>query len=373
VGDPDPADDTSIYSSCYRYRIDYGKTPGKNWTEEAITVDPKRYPHDPRLQDMWIFTRVVRWKGQRIMYGRRQIGPETWFWRFDGEIAVPAAMYYPHGARKGAWPPDHPDGPFLWVDANGDGTIQAEEYQKVAVRRGNNGICVDDAGDIWLSDYYVKDGPSMTRIPFGGLNKSGAPTWDLSKASVVPVPTVAGDQLICKWNYDPARDRMYLGMFTEKRPHPTWPRANAWEQCSVGPVIRCWGDWSKKPRLLWETDKNGFEGSKGPGGKPVTQHKAWSVEGDHLFAAYTRLQEQIAVDVYQTSDGKFLGTLLPSEEIGPTGWVDGNDAVQAHRRSDGTYVILVEECWMGKNLVFLWRPGGGGTGTTPARPPGRRN
>jgi hypothetical protein len=33
-----------------------------------------------------------------------------------------------------------------------------------------------------------------------------------------------------------------------------------------------------------------------------------------------------------------------------------NDAVQSHRRADGTYVVFAEEVWMAKGLYFLWKP-----------------
>ena len=43
---------------------------------------------------------------------------------------------------------------------------------------------------------------------------------------------------------------------------------------------------------------------------------------------------------------------------GNAGWQDMPYAVQALKRKDGEYLILVEEDWRGKNLLYRWRPDG---------------
>ncbi len=85
--------------------------------------------------------------------------------------------------------------------------------------------------------------------------------------------------------------------------------------------------------------------------------KAWSFEEDFAFVAYSWQDERLAVDVYDLNTGKRTGRLLPTSEVGSTtGWIDMNDAVQSHRRADGTYVVFAEEVWMAKGLYWLWKP-----------------
>ena len=103
-GDADPQEPTSVYSTRRRYELDYSKGPGEGWREAAVTLDPLRYPQDPRR----CFTpefgmRMYRLGGQKIMLGKQQMSEKVFFWRFNGEIAVPAAMYFPKGLpRAGA-------------------------------------------------------------------------------------------------------------------------------------------------------------------------------------------------------------------------------------------------------------------------------
>ena len=52
-----------------------------------------------------------------------------------------------------------------------------------------------------------------------------------------------------------------------------------------------------------------------------------------------------------------VGRLLPTADLGGvTGWIDMNDAVQSHRRKDGSYLVTCEEVWMAKGLFWLWKP-----------------
>jgi hypothetical protein len=506
--DADPGDDTSIYSPGHRYVLDYAKAPGESWREAAVTLNPQKYPDDPRLRvDPWMAVRMYRLGGHKFMLGKPQMHPEQYLWRFDGEIAVPAAMYYPQGVTRrerqaqnfsarwtgmlrprvsgphrliarctggvtlwvdgakridewnargthefettvalqvgtrvplkvefcqrgtgsrlqllwqepnGAleaipataffrgtgsapglraefyagtnlddasdtpddpeprtttpavmrvdaqldypvftaprfhppapdWPPHHPNGPFLWVDANGDGQMQAAEY--AAAPAGSQATMLDPDGTLWTNTGGWKAGTGkITRVPFAGLNACGAPTWAFEKATATPIPTDTGIQHLSKLAYDPARDRMILGVWSADHPFT----GGGWEQMSVGPEIQCFNHWSTTPALAWKTATTGRLPNS-----PAKIQKAWSLEGDYLFCTYTRKSDQSAVDVYRTADGTFLGMLLPTSEVGSTGWIDMNDAIQTHRRADGTYVVFTEEDWMAKGLYFLWKP-----------------
>ncbi len=497
--DADPQADTSVYAAGRRYELDYTKPPGRSWKEAAITLDPLSYPHDPRLhRGYWISSRMFRLGGRKIMLGQTQMGNQMYWWRFDGEIAVPAAMYFPRGVRmrikhakhfSGRWsgwlqprvtgkhtirlnhddgarvklgdawvingwkrhgretatiemkagkrvplvveyrqftgasrldlswqepgkdeletipaavlfraaegadaglqaeffkdtklqrsvqkridpdiryrafvgdpataefgnpkpkgyPPQHPLGPFLWVDANGDGDMQQAEYQ--AVPPGSHAAMMDVNGDLWINTGGWKpDQGKISKVPFTGCNKHGVPTWDFAKSTEKPIPTDTGIHRLSKLSYDAVNDCLYLGVWTRKHPFP----GGGWEQMSVGPVVQCYANWSTAPKLRWETVVVPPEGLKGK------VPKAWSIEPDYTFIGYTWKHKKLAVDIYDNRNGKRVGRLLPTQEIGGvTGWIDMNDGIQTHKRADGTYVVFTEEVWMAKGLYFLWQP-----------------
>ena len=257
------------------------------------------------------------------------------------------------GAPKAeGYPRNHPHGPFIWSDKNGDGDMQADEY--IDAPAGSQALMMDANGDIWVNTggWGANEG-SITRIPFAGLTKQGVPTWDTARATSIPIPADTGIQYLSKLAYDAANDRMYLGVWTKAHPFPD----GGWEQMSVGPVVQRFDQWSVAPKLAWERDVR-VKDLRSEKEDRTAVAKAWAFEDEHLFIAYTRKFDQEAVDVYRTRDGQRLGMLLPTDDIGSsTGWVDMNDAVQTHRRADGTYVIFLEEVWMEKNLYYLWKPG----------------
>ena len=53
------------------------------------------------------------------------------------------------------------------------------------------------------------------------------------------------------------------------------------------------------------------------------------------------------------------GSFVPGPEVGGNaGWLDMPYAMDATRRKDGEYLLLVEEDWRGKNLLYRWKPEG---------------
>ncbi len=290
--------------------------------------------------------RMLRIGAQTVMFGKQQMGSELFFWRFAGEIAIPAAMYWPDGSKDPAYPPHRPDGPFMWSDANGDGRMQAGEYKKAP----ECGQCmsVDALGNIWLNQKgWEAEKGVIARLACLGIDQRGVPTWNSTPDHVRPIPRDSGISHLSKIFYDAAQDRMYLGVWTPNHPHP----GGGWEQMDVGAELQRFDSWTTAPKLAWKTSLIPPEGliGKAP--------KAWSFEAEYVFIGSTWQHEQMAVDVIRLSDGKRQGRLLPTADIGgATGWLDMNDGIQSHRRKDGTYIVFLEEVWMAKGIFFQWRP-----------------
>ena len=209
---------------------------------------------------------------------------------------------------------------------------------------------LNDVGDIVVNTGGWDAGTgAITIIPCTGVDAHGVPLWDVAKLRSTPIPTAGGIQQLSKLNYDAANDRMYIGAWTDDHPFA----GGGWEQMTTGAMLLRFDHWSKQPELAWRTSIMPPEGMVTGTPSP----KAWSFEQDYAFIAYTSQDERLAVDVYHLTDGKRVGRLLPTAEIGSTtGWIDMNDAVQSHRRDDGTYVVFIEEVWMAKGLYWLWKP-----------------
>ena len=63
------------------------------------------------------------------------------------------------------------------------------------------------------------------------------------------------------------------------------------------------------------------------------------------------------VTMFDVADGAKADTMSPGAAVGHnSGWIDMIHAIHACQRSNGEYLVLVEEDWRGKNIVYQWRP-----------------
>ena len=93
-----------------------------------LTLDKFRYPDDQRLHNHThsaasVFVRRI--EGKRFLYLTGMFAHQISIYRFDGEIAVPSAIF---SRDHSTWPTNQPaTGSWLWHDKNGDGSIQSNE------------------------------------------------------------------------------------------------------------------------------------------------------------------------------------------------------------------------------------------------------
>jgi hypothetical protein len=80
--------------------------------------------------------------------------------------------------------------------------------------------------------------------------------------------------------------------------------------------------------------------------------------GDYLFVGMVKPdQGKQYTHILRLSDGQYIGSLSPGTEVGgQAGWQDMPYSIQALKRKNGEYLILVEEDFRGKNLLYRWRP-----------------
>jgi hypothetical protein len=346
--DADPGDDKQVYTKDSRYELDYTKATGEGWphagwAHKAWTVHRFKYPNDPRLHIRQEGARVVRLRDGKRLLGCQWDGHLA-VYRFDGEIAVPAAVFARHGSGRDQWPPNNPleDRAWMWADANGDGEFQANEFEAVAEK----GIDVmrawhlDDEGTAWIGEQKG----TIHRFP---LQKSGPPYSVATRILMKAPPEVTHVRFM---KHLPASDTMYLATYSKDNPMETWyPMARE---------IRRYDRWSREPKAAWTIVlPYRFVNNRGKDIQPIS----FDAEGDYVFVAFDwgsdEKRKNGEIVAYKASDGSRVGSFWVGPEVGGrSGCIDFGSAIHAHRRSDGTYVIFAEEDEFAKIVYYLWKP-----------------
>jgi hypothetical protein len=315
--------------------MDYSKSSGQEWSYKGYTVDKFRYPDDLRLQNSVHGTTSVfvrRIEGKRFLYLTGMFADHLAIYRFDGEIAVPSAIF---SRKHSKWPANQPAvGSWLWQDKNGDGYIQSDEYESLGAENDSIwGWEVDSKGDVWQASEagYIK------HYRYQGLDTHGSPIYTSAASEVIPMPAPFNKLLRVK--YFPDTDVMYLGGYTVDRPH------TGEEWGIVGTEIVRYDNWTKDKKLRWRiTLPYDLKAN------PMLIIKAMDVAGDRVFAVDSINAE---VYVYDTGTGVFVTKLTPGTEVaGESGWIDIPYALRAYRRANGEYVVFVEEDEKAKVIVY---------------------
>ncbi|MEG4352952.1 hypothetical protein QUA74_24840 [Microcoleus sp. LAD1_D3] len=334
--DADPGTDgLDVFTKHEHFVMDYSKENGQEWSYKAYTLDKFRYPDDPRLHNEThsaasVFVRRI--EGKRFLYLTGMFAHQISIYRFDGEIAVPSAIF---ARDHSTWPTNQPaTGSWLWHDKNGDGSIQRNEYESLGAEDdGIWGWEVDSNGDVW----QASESGAIRHYPFQGLDTYGTPIYNAATPEKIPMP--APFKSLARIKYYPDTDVMYLGGYTVDRPHI----GEEWG--IVGTEIVRYDNWTRNKTLRWRITL-----PYDPKANPMLIIKAMDVAGDRVFAVDSRKAE---VYVYDTGTGAFVTKLTPGTEVaGETGWVDIPYALRAYRRANGEYVVFVEEDAKAKVIVY---------------------
>ncbi|MDJ0534554.1 MAG: hypothetical protein QNJ70_19080 [Xenococcaceae cyanobacterium MO_207.B15] len=332
--DVDPATDgNNVFTKQEHFVMDYNQETGQEWTYKSYTVDKFSYPDDPRLHNnnhssASVFIRRIN--NQRFMFMTGMFANHLSVFRFDGEIAVPSAIF---ARSHSKWPENQPnDGSWLWRDLNGDGAIQDNEYQDLG--KADNSIWgweIDSNGDVWQASEkgYVK------HYLFQGLDSYGSPIYDSMASETIEMP--APFTRLERIKYFPDTDVMYLTGYTTDNPKI----GKEWG--IVGTEIIRYDNWSSDKNLKWRIILP-YE----PESKLII--KAVDIAGDRVFAVESRSAE---VQVYDAITGEFIMTLSPGSEVSnESGWVDIPYGLRAYQRQNGEYLVFVEENAKAKVLLY---------------------
>jgi hypothetical protein len=143
--------------------------------------------------------------------------------------------------------------------------------------------------------------------------------------------------------YDPDTDTMYVTGYTPDTPVDR----GFWKE--VGRVLVRYDKWSSgNPvqryaiTLPWQTQS-----------KPIATIIGLTVEGQYIFG----VEPVGAVHVWDKDSGKEIGVIRPGPEVGgASGWVDVPNGISAAKRTNGEYLVFVEEDARGKVMMYRWKP-----------------
>ncbi|BAZ27762.1 NHL repeat-containing protein [Cylindrospermum sp. NIES-4074] len=346
--DADPqTDGVDLFTKQEHYLMNYSQPAGKQWIYKNYTLNHFKYPQDPRLHTSPDATFVRRIQGQRFLYITDMYGGFLQIYRFqpgsEGKIAIPAGMFVgSNGTDKksisGSWPPYQPaKGEWIWRDRNGNGAFDQNEYDSSQDYPYMGGWWVDSQGDVWKT-MRSPDGVGIRHYPLQGLDGKGNPIYTYSSMQKQKTPSLFTD--LRRIEYFPKTDTMYLSGFTVDHP------AFGDDTGVAGSEIVRFDNWSKGNRKVRSRIDIPYDTT----GKREVSTAAMSVAGDYVFAATVKTAE---VYVYNAATGEPVHKLKPGPEVGgETGWVDIPYGIRAFRRSNGEYLVFVEDNWKGKVLMY---------------------
>jgi hypothetical protein len=339
--DADPGTDgLDVFTKHEHFVMDYSKKNGQEWSYKAYTLDKFRYPDDPRLHNQThsvasVFVRRI--EGKRFLYLTGMFAHQISVYRFDGEIAVPSAIF---ARNHSTWPTNQPaTGSWLWHDKNGDGSIQSNEYENLGAADDSIwGWEVDSNGDVW----QASESGAIGHYPFQGLDTYGTPIYNAATSKKIPMP--APFKSLARIKYFPETDTMYLTGYTNQRP-------NIKGSGIVGTEIIGYDNWSNSRNIRWRVALP-YQPSDNPdpGAKNFVVIKAMDITGDRIFATSVLDAE---VYVYDTVTGTSIAKLTPGIEVArESGWVDIPYGLRAYQRANGEYVVFVEEDAKAKVIMY---------------------
>ena len=350
LADFDAETGRDIYSKEERFTVDFSKPAGQQAVYAAYTVNPWKYPDDPRLHIWSANAWFLKLQGVPVLFvsnmGQDYVQACRFNFAMDGETAVPAALFSKKQVKRkpDGWPRGQPaDGAWCWTDRNGDGAMQADEYEAVE-KAGGGCMFVDVQGTLWRVFREAAYG-----VAFKGFSEKGVPQWAWKDAREVARPVEISE--LRRFKVDVERDIVAFGGDAGADKHQHWK--------PMGPMVAVYRDALKgKPVKLWSAVLPYSKGSKG---HESAEPMSFEIAGDFLFVCYTRgLAEDNTkwafVKVYGLADGRFIGNLVPERVTGELGLLDLEDALRVQRLRDGSYVLFLEDDYKAKNVMMRWRP-----------------
>lgn len=369
----DPASGgTQIYQNNGRFKMDYTKSPGSSWSFEGVTVDPFKYPDDPRLVIPMQATWIRRINGKLFQFNSDMVGGYMAVFRFTdtSEIAIPQAYICAYEDRTNVWGYDSAPAfirnetnkrvRWYWIDNNGDGKHQQSEFGLYENwNLYNKALDVDENGNIWFGgigdvDNYFRNG-GISVIRTNGINSNGVLTFDIGDIQRYNVPYSTNGGMCNKIKHIVPNDVLYMAEGPDEYFMTT---------------IRVYDHFTSNIRrnqvcsVDLGTDFNGQYPNihLDQGTDQMTLPMGFTADADYIYVGYLDLGRYSRVrgeiTVYDAH------TCSPVGWIGPTSVTGGfgspvdmpNGAIQVTNSPGGWKTITIEEDGSGKIMVYRWHP-----------------
>jgi hypothetical protein len=334
--DPD-SDGIDVYTKHEHFVMDWRKPPGQQWTYKGFTIDPFRYPQDPRLAANPATTTVFvrRIQGKLFLFVTDMFARILYLYRQErnSEIFIPCGLFgsYLYEGTNFPWNLTF-QGEYLWRDRKGSGSFRSDDYEKMGEPDPTYwGWEIDERGDVWKAS----ESNQIKCYHFQGFDNFGAPIYSRKAITVEPAPSPF--TLLCRIKYFSRTDTMYLAGYTTDRPKIDQGYG------TVGSVIARYDHWSTTKTLRYQIPVPYDVGAS-------VHTKAMDVAGDRVFAVM--LQTPL-ITVWNATTGEEVMQMSPGQEVyGQSGQVDIPYGLRAFQRSNGDYLVFVEEDWKGKVIVY---------------------
>lgn len=371
VADADPASDgRDVYLNAKRFRMDYSKTPGKSWSLAAVTLDPFKYPKDPRLTMPMETQWVRRIDGKKFQFNTNMVGDFVYVARFTdtSEIAIPTAFFcYFNDLQSVAWADTLPNWTrneenkkvrWYWIDRNGDGAPQAKEFgtwENWAMY--NQGIDIDDQGNIWFggrgpASQVIEEG-GVSMIPVTGVLPNGLPDIRIDSVLRYSIPFAEFDGYVPRLKYLASKDRMFMATAPN-----TWfsNRIYVYDNFrKASPVAaRCSID-------LGYDDKDQAEIHLDQGTDVMTLPFSFTADSEYVYVGYLDngrfSRRRGEVTIYDAKTCQTVGWMAPGKDMGYTaGTVEIVNGLNVAVLANGDRVVFEEEDGYGKVIAYKWTP-----------------
>ena len=333
----DPTTGIDLYTKNAHFLMDWSKSDGEEQQLINLTFNNIKYPNDPRIDYQGNghtggpFLRILN--GHKIQYNNNMYG-EMFITRFEGEIGIPCGFI---------------NDQQFWYDRNGDG--YREDSEIAPTELGDcMGYYVDENGDVWILNQSGK----IYKFRFSGIDKNDVPKYTTENLETFSKPAESTITTFRRIVYLPEDDILLLGGGNEEHPVQHWK--------PMGPVVEKYEAWSKTSRKVF-TKVLPYQIHDGK--HETYEPFGMSIAGDYIFIVF---QGKVpdhnlprgTVGVYELKSGDLKGYMFTPESFATEhlGIMDVIWAVNAYKRSNGEYVVFIEEDGRSKVTMFRWNPDG---------------
>ncbi|MDR0327714.1 MAG: hypothetical protein LBI05_05395, partial [Planctomycetaceae bacterium] len=381
----DPDDETIVYTKEERYKIDWSKEPGKEWSLLGHTAFRfkgnsegfNEYANsDPRVRigdsaPVW----VRNLDGKKFLFVSDMNSARLQVYALDfsdKDNPVRAAvlfspMHYKNrdGSEPKDWMPGQPQiGEWIWTNGQphamyiymddwrqefsshtfyDDDDIEKLMFQPEV--HGIEGWWVDTKGDVWQTTHDK----GLRRFRYQGLKdisdyewKGSNPVWNFDNLDTFPHP--AEFKQVKRIRYYPETDTLYLGgcAVVDGKEH----KNQHWKP--MGAVICRYDNFLKgnnpgktEGKLKWQTVLPYVVGSSG---HESCEPMGFDVAGEYIFVPYTGASKESGfktghVEVIRSDNASPVGWMEPDPKtVGEVGLQDIRECLSAHQLKSGEYV-----------------------------------